>query len=144
MSPTLQEILDNAEQLADAAEAHEPAPAEERDPASWHALRNAVAARATADQQITTAVQQMREAKYSWATIGGLLGTSAQAAQQRYGGSSAPAKSRARTKPRTKANLGVVETVTFAGAAKVTSRNAGHRVTKHSGKGAVSQQVTKP
>ena len=91
MTRTLQEILDSAEQSADAAEAHEPTAAQERDPASWHALRAAVAARASAEQEIASAVAQMRTAKYSWATIGGLLGTSAQAAQQRYG---APAKSK--------------------------------------------------
>lgn len=84
MTRTLQEILDCAENLAAQAAAHEPTPAQERDPASWHALRRAVAARAAADQQVADTVHAMRHAGYSWATIGGLLGTSAQAAHQRY------------------------------------------------------------
>jgi hypothetical protein len=42
-------------------------------------------ARARSERQIIDAVIAARNAGISWARIGNLLGTSAQAAQQRYG-----------------------------------------------------------
>ena len=51
----------------------------------FHRLREAVQHRAGAEAEIAGAVAAARDTGYSWAVIGGMLGVSAQAAQQRYG-----------------------------------------------------------
>jgi hypothetical protein len=48
-------------------------------------LERAAVARARSERQVVEAVTAARIAGLSWARIGELLGTSAQAAQQRYG-----------------------------------------------------------
>jgi hypothetical protein len=48
-------------------------------------LQRAVVARARTEHQVLDAVANARSAGMSWQRIGPLLGTSAQAAQQRYG-----------------------------------------------------------
>jgi hypothetical protein len=48
-------------------------------------LRRAALARAHSERQILDAVIAARQTGISWAKIGELFGTSAQAAQQRYG-----------------------------------------------------------
>ena len=48
-------------------------------------LQRAVVARARSEQQLIDTVLNARSAGLSWQKIGALLGTSAQAAQQRYG-----------------------------------------------------------
>lgn len=85
MPRTLQEIIDHQDELAEAFEQHEPAPDEHLDPAAFEALRNAAAQKAHAEQALAQAVTQARDAGYTWAAIGALLGTSGEAARQRYG-----------------------------------------------------------
>lgn len=58
---------------------------DERDPASLKQLRDAVLARAHAERSIRDAVTAARADGQSWAAIGSLLGTSSEAAGQRYG-----------------------------------------------------------
>ena len=48
-------------------------------------LQRAVVSRARSEQQLLDAVAQARAKGLSWQKIGELIGTSAQAAQQRYG-----------------------------------------------------------
>jgi len=84
MPRSLQEILDQAEELAAQFEAYEPAPGDER-PVAEYLLQRAAMARARSERQVLNAVAAARSAGVSWARIGRLLGTSAQAAQQRYG-----------------------------------------------------------
>ncbi|MEP7114143.1 MAG: hypothetical protein ABI862_12825 [Ilumatobacteraceae bacterium] len=48
-------------------------------------LQRAVVARARSEQQLVDTVITARGAGLSWQRIGAILGTSAQAAQQRYG-----------------------------------------------------------
>jgi hypothetical protein len=81
----MQQIMDAADSLADRFEQYEPSPDEHRDPGPLRALRNAVHERARAEQALAEAVAAARDAEYSWATIGALLGTSGEAARQRYG-----------------------------------------------------------
>jgi len=82
---SVQEILDHADALAARFESYEPSASDERDPAAFRALRDAVVARSDAERAVRGAVDTARTQGYSWALIGGLLGTSGEAARQRYG-----------------------------------------------------------
>ena len=84
MPRSIQEILDHADELAQTFEDYEPAAGDER-PVEEYLLQRAALARARSERQILDAVAAARVATISWAKIGDLLGTSAQAAQQRYG-----------------------------------------------------------
>ena len=83
MPRSIQEILDHADELADRFEDFEPAEGDER-PVEEYLLQRAALARARSERQIVDAIAAARTAGISWSKIGELLGTSAQAAQQRY------------------------------------------------------------
>jgi len=85
MPRSVQEILDHADELAQRFEEYEPSPADERDPAVFAELRRAVLWRSDAERIIRDAVAHAREHGYSWAFIGSLIGTTGEAARQRYG-----------------------------------------------------------
>ncbi len=85
MPRTVQDILDHADELATRFEDCEPAAGDERDPAAFAALRQAVLARSDAERAVKDAVDRARQHGYSWAFIGTLIGTSGEAARQRYG-----------------------------------------------------------
>ena len=84
MPRSIQEILDHADELAKRFEDYEPDPADER-PLEEYLLERAALARARSERQIVDATTAARANSVSWQRIGELLGTSAQAAQQRYG-----------------------------------------------------------
>ncbi|MCP5068639.1 MAG: hypothetical protein GY946_18915 [bacterium] len=84
MPKSVQEILDHADELAQRFEDYEPSPDDER-PVEEYLLERAALARARSERQIVEAVTAARTKGVPWARIGELLGTSAQAAQQRYG-----------------------------------------------------------
>ncbi len=84
MPKSVQEILDHADELAQRFEESEPSPDDER-PVEEHLLERAALARARSERQIVEAVTAARTKGVPWTRIGELLGTSAQAAQQRYG-----------------------------------------------------------
>lgn len=90
MPRSIQEILDHADQLADRCETYEPASGDERS-VEEYLLERAVLARARGEQQIAEAVTSARSKGLPWKRIGAILGTSAQAAQQRYGAIVEPA-----------------------------------------------------
>lgn len=83
MPRTIQEILDHADELAERFESYEPGAGDER-PVEEYMLERAALGRARSERQVIEAVVAARAAGASWQKIGGLLGTSAQAAQQRY------------------------------------------------------------
>ncbi len=85
MPRIVQEILDHADELAKRFEDYEPSPADERDPEVFAELRRAVLSRSNAERSVKDAVEHARERGYSWAFIGSLIGTSGEAARQRYG-----------------------------------------------------------
>lgn len=85
MPRTVEEILEHAEELAARFESYEPAPADELDVRVVTLLRAAVAERSEAERHLVEAVQAAREAGMAWAAIGALVGTSGEAARQRYG-----------------------------------------------------------
>jgi len=81
---SIQDILDHADELAERFEAYEPRKGDER-PVEEYLLERAALNRARSERQVVEAVVGARLAGISWSTIGKILGTSAQAAQQRYG-----------------------------------------------------------
>ena len=82
---SVQEILDHADELANRFEEYEPAAGDQRDAGAYAALRDAVVSRSAAERAIKKAVAQARTRGYSWAFIGKIIGTSGEAARQRYG-----------------------------------------------------------
>jgi hypothetical protein len=87
MPRTLQEILDHADELADR---FEKTGNEDDVPTLLHGgslrdLRRAVLARAEIERRISDAVSVARAEGHSWAMIGVMLGTTGEAARQRYG-----------------------------------------------------------
>ena len=85
MPRTVQDILNHADELAKRFEDYEPSERDERDPEAYAELRRAVLARSEAERSIREAVGHARDRGYSWAFIGSLIGTSGEAARQRYG-----------------------------------------------------------
>jgi hypothetical protein len=84
MPRSIQEILDHADELAQRFEDYEPGEGDER-PVEEYLLQRAALDRARSERQIVEAVIAARASGTSWQKIGTLLGTSAQAARQRYG-----------------------------------------------------------
>ncbi len=84
MPRSIQQILDHADELAHRFESLDPDEAQEI-PLEEYLLQRAVVSRARSEQQLLDAVAQARTKGLSWQKIGELIGTSAQAAQQRYG-----------------------------------------------------------
>jgi len=83
MPRSIQEILDHADELAEKFQDFDPDSADER-PVQEYMLERAALGRARSERQVADAVVAARRAGASWQKIGKLLGTSAQAAQQRY------------------------------------------------------------
>ena len=84
MPRSIQDILDHADELAAKFENYEPDPTDDR-LVEEYLLERAALARARSERQIVDAIVAARAKNVSWSRIGELLGTSAQAAQQRYG-----------------------------------------------------------
>lgn len=82
MPRSLQEILEHADELERRFADHQPA--DVRDAAPLRALRDAVTERAATERRIAQAVTAARQAGVSWSAIGGMLGTSGEAARKRY------------------------------------------------------------
>ena len=85
MPRTTQEILDQAEELAARFENHDPNEAHIQGATSLRAVRLAFQSRADAERRLADAVSVARADGHSWATIGAMVGTSGEAARQRYG-----------------------------------------------------------
>ena len=84
MPRTAQQILDHADALAAHFEQHEPSDGA-HDASALRVVRDAVVERAEAERTLADAVGKARQAGHSWASIGAMLGTSGEAARQRYG-----------------------------------------------------------
>jgi len=84
MPRSIQEILDHGDELAKRFEDYEPEPGDER-LVEEYLLERATITRARSERQVLDAVTAARAKGLSWQRIGDILGTSAQAAQQRYG-----------------------------------------------------------
>jgi hypothetical protein len=79
----VQEILDHGDELAARFENAEPD--DLRDASALRAVREAVLVRAESERVLRDAVVQARHDRHSWAAIGAMVGTSGEAARQRYG-----------------------------------------------------------
>lgn len=86
MPRSVDEILQHAEELAARFESYEPDPADELDADAVLALRDAVQERSQAERHVIDAVRRARASGISWSAIGAFVGTSGEAARQRYAG----------------------------------------------------------
>lgn len=84
MPRSVDEILAHADELAARFENYEPNPADELDVVAVTLLRSAVAERSEAERHMIEAVRAARQAGLSWGAIGAFVGTSGEAARQRY------------------------------------------------------------
>lgn len=84
MPRTVDEILQHADELAARFEDYEPRDEDELDPGAVALLRTAVAERSEAERHMIEAVRRARAAGLSWKAIGSVVGTSGEAARQRY------------------------------------------------------------
>lgn len=84
MPRTTQEILDQADQLAARFEQHDPTD-DIKDTAALRVIREAFQTRATAERELSDAVNAARADGHAWAAIGAMVGTTGEAARQRYG-----------------------------------------------------------
>lgn len=84
MPRTTREILDHADSLAARFEQHEPGD-DVRDTDAMRTIRDAFLSRADAERAVLAAVVvRARHDGHSWSSIGAMLGTSGEAARQRY------------------------------------------------------------
>jgi hypothetical protein len=83
MPRTAQEILDTADELAARFEQIESG--DLRDATALRTVREAFLARADTERALHDAVVQARHGGSSWSSIGAMVGTSGEAALQRYG-----------------------------------------------------------
>lgn len=81
MPRSVQEILDSADELAERFTKLQPQHAAS---ASLAAIHRAVLARAQAEADLAVAVAAARAEGHSWSQIGAYLGTSGEAARQKY------------------------------------------------------------
>ena len=84
MPRSVHDILQHADDLARRFETYEPRPGDEIPAEVYTTIQQAVAERAAAEQHMAEAVRDARGAGLSWAKIGALVGTSGEAARQKY------------------------------------------------------------
>lgn len=89
MPSSLHEIINHADELAARFESHDADPANLVDAAALRAVRAAFAERVQAEARLADAVSVARAEGHSWVAIGAMVGTSGEAARQRYGQPSA-------------------------------------------------------
>ena len=86
MPRSVEEILQHADELAERFENYEPDPADELDVGAVTLLRAAIHERSQAERHLIEAIRAARESGMSWAAIGAFVGTSGEAARQKYSG----------------------------------------------------------
>lgn len=84
MPRSVEEILKHSDELARRFEEYDPRAEDERLSPVEAALREAISRRAAAEREVLDAVRNARAVGVSWASIGHLVGTSGEAARQRY------------------------------------------------------------
>ncbi len=85
MPRSVKEIIEQAEELAQRFEGFEPNPRGHAGARSLAAVHRAALTRAKTEATVADAVARARADGHSWAAIGTVLGTSGEAARQRYG-----------------------------------------------------------
>ncbi len=85
MRPSLTDLIAHADQLADAFENFEPAPGDLDAPLPpLMAVKLAAFRRAAAEKELAQAIHTARQAHLSWRQLGEAIGTTGEAARQRY------------------------------------------------------------
>lgn len=88
---SLDDIAARADELANAFENYEPKPGDQDAPVSpVMAVKLAAWRRDTAERELADAVRTAREQRMSWREVGEAIGTSGEAARQRYSVSAQP------------------------------------------------------
>lgn len=90
MPKTIHEILDHADRLAQRFEDWDPGPGTTVTVTPLGRLYDAVRQRAASEREVAEAVAAARADGTSWRVVGLALGTSGQAARQRYGSEAHP------------------------------------------------------
>ena len=85
MPRSVSQILSQVHEFAKRFEDHDPQRADLKDASALRAVRQAFLARARAERELADAVLAARADGHSWAAIGAMVGTSGEAARQRYG-----------------------------------------------------------
>jgi hypothetical protein len=85
MPRSIDDLLARGDELADQFEAYEPSPEDRHEPPLM-AVRRLTYQRALLERQLLSAVRDARLAGTAWSKIGQELGTSGEAARQRYAG----------------------------------------------------------
>lgn len=85
MRRSLDEIMAQADDLADRFQSYEPEPGDRDTVSPLTQLRLAALKRAEAEREIAEAVAKARRSDTSWKVTGAAVGTSGEAARQRYG-----------------------------------------------------------
>ena len=89
MPRSTEQILAHADELARRFAEHEPAGDRVKDARALRDIAAAIERRAGAERDIAAAVAVARAGGHTWAAIGAMLGTSGEAARQRYGSGAA-------------------------------------------------------
>jgi hypothetical protein len=110
MPRSSREIIEHADELAKRFEDYTPRIEDQRDPDVLLELRRAVLARSEAERSVQEAVQGARAARYSWRLIGSVLGTSGEAARQRYAPDNVQQTARSTDHPGTDGRAGAAMT----------------------------------
>lgn len=84
MTSAVDRMLSHSKELAVWFKNYEPTNDQKSDPMAVAELCGAVFQRADAEQQLISAIKRGREAGFSWQKIGKLVGTTGEAARQRY------------------------------------------------------------
>jgi hypothetical protein len=84
MPRSVEEILQHADELAARFENYEPSDSDELDSRAVALLREAIQARSSAERSVIEAIRAARQSGMTWSAIGTFIGTSGEAARQRY------------------------------------------------------------
>ncbi|MFZ1287902.1 MAG: hypothetical protein WAR57_12790 [Candidatus Phosphoribacter sp.] len=88
MRRSLTDLIAHADELADAFENHHPSPGDFDGPLPpLMAVKLAAFRRAAAEKELAEAIAQARQAHLSWRELGEAIGTTGEAARQRYAAS---------------------------------------------------------
>lgn len=88
MRRSLTDLIASADKLADAFENHDPTPVDFDAPLPpLMAVKLAAFRRSQAEKELADAIAQARQAHLSWRELGEAIGTSGEAARQRYAAS---------------------------------------------------------
>jgi len=98
MPRSAEEILAHADELARRFEDYEPAPGDVKDAWALREVAKAFGRVARGERDLAAAVSVARADGHTWAAIGAMLGTSGEAARQRYSTAGSPRSGRVRRK----------------------------------------------